>query len=208
MGMEFESRLWKEINAHPDKKDLYLRLVPVLERIAGRQDAKPVYVIALDGRAASGKTTMARQLAEILDAEIIHMDDFFLPMELRTEKRLATPGGNVHYERFRKEVLPHLAKPEPFAYRKFECSIKDFNGVRPIGTKPFRIVEGSYSLHPELGDYADLTVFSDVEPEEQLRRIRNRNGEEGAEMFRNRWIPLEEAYFQAYRIVERADIRV
>lgn len=206
--MEFESRLWKEINAHPDKKDLYLRLIPVLERIAGRQDAKPVYVIALDGRAASGKTTMARQLAEILDADVINMDDFFLPMELRTEKRLATPGGNVHYERFREEVLPRLAKPEPFTYRKFECSIKDYNGVRPIGTKPFRIVEGSYSLHPELGDYADLTVFSDVEPEEQLRRIRNRNGEEGAEMFRNRWIPLEEAYFRAYRIAERADIRV
>ena len=206
--MEFESRLWKEINAHPDKKGLYLRLVPVLERIVGRQDAKPVYVIVLDGRAASGKTTMARQLAEILDADVIHMDDFFLPMELRTEKRLATPGGNVHYERFREEVLPHLAKPEPFTYRKFECSIKDFNGVCPIGSKSFRIAEGSYSLHPELGDYADLTVFSDVEPEEQLRRIRNRNGEEGSEMFQNRWIPLEEAYFRAYRIAERADIRV
>lgn len=206
--MEFESRLWEKINVHPDEKAQYLRLMPILKRIAERQDTKPVYIIALDGRAASGKTTMARQLAEILDADVIHMDDFFLPMELRTEQRLATPGGNVHYERFREEVLPHLAKPEPFAYRKFECSIKNFNGVRPIGTKPFRIVEGSYSLHPELGDYADLTVFSDVEPEEQLRRIRERNGEDGAEMFKNRWIPLEEAYFGAYHIAERADIRV
>ena len=93
--MEFKSRLWERINAHPDEKVQYLRLMPILERIAGRQDAKPVYIIALDGRAASGKTTMARQLAELLDAEIIHMDDFFLPMELRTEQRLATPGGNV-----------------------------------------------------------------------------------------------------------------
>lgn len=206
--MEFKSRLWERINAHPDEKVQYLRLMPILERIVGRQDAKPVYIIALDGRAASGKTTMARQLAELLDAEIIHMDDFFLPMELRTEQRLATPGGNVHYERFREEVLPHLSKPEPFAYRKFECSIKDYNGVRQVGTEPFRIVEGSYSLHPELGDYADLTVFSDVEQEEQLRRIRERNGEGGAKMFRNRWIPLEEAYFSAYHIAERADTRV
>ena len=32
------------------------------------------------------------------------MDDFFLPMELRTAERLEEPGGNVHYERFSAEV--------------------------------------------------------------------------------------------------------
>lgn len=206
--MEFEERFWKAVEAHPDEKARYLRLMPILKRVAARQDTKPVFVIALDGRAASGKSTMAGQLAKILKADVIRMDDFFLPLELRTEERFATPGGNVHYERFREEVLPHLSKPEPFSYRKFECSIKDYHGCCPVGTQPFRIVEGSYSLHPELGEYADLTVFSDVAPEEQMRRIRERNGAEQAEMFRNRWVPLEEAYFQAYHIAEKADVRV
>ena len=35
-------------------------------------------VIAIDGMAASGKSTLAARLAEELDGCVIHMDDFFL----------------------------------------------------------------------------------------------------------------------------------
>ena len=52
-------------------------------------------VIAIDGMAASGKSTLAARLAEELDGCVIHMDDFFLPPELRTQERLSSPGGNV-----------------------------------------------------------------------------------------------------------------
>lgn len=72
----------------------------------------------------------------------------------------------------------------------------------------FCIVEGSYSTHPAFGNYADITVFSEVEPREQLQRILLRNGSHMAELFKTRWIPLEEAYFEAYRISEKADVRV
>ena len=57
-------------------------------------------ILAIDGRAAAGKTTLANLLQEYFDGAVIHMDDFFLPLELRTKERYATPGGNVHYERF------------------------------------------------------------------------------------------------------------
>ena len=30
--------------------------------------------------------------------ELISMDDFFLPIPLRTKERLQSAGGNVHYE--------------------------------------------------------------------------------------------------------------
>ncbi len=184
------------------------RLLPVLRAVAERDDPAKVFVIAIDGRAASGKSTMAEQLSRILDAAVVHTDDFFLPLEMRTEERLSTPGGNVHYERFREEVLPHLRENAPFAYRRFECSIKDFQGKRQVDAAHFRIVEGSYSLHPKLGRYADLTVFSEVDPEEQMRRILARNGPEWGEMFRTRWIPLEETYFSACGVRQRADLLV
>ena len=128
--MEFEKGLSEQIKAHPEAKAQYLRLMPVLESVAARREAEAPYVIAVDGRAASGKSTMGQQLAEILGAGLVHMDDFFLPLELRTEQRLRTPGGNVHYERFREEVLPHLRQPEPFSYRKFVCSVKALQGER------------------------------------------------------------------------------
>ena len=184
------------------------RLFPILQRAAEKRNADRPCVIAIDGRAASGKTTMAEQLQKILDADVIRMDDFFLPLELRTAERFALPGGNVHHERFAKEVLPHISLAEAFSYRIFDCGRMDYHGTREIGTKQFRIVEGSYSCHPVFGDYADITVFSHVDAEEQLRRILKRNGKEMAEMFCSRWIPLEEAYFQAYQIAEKAEIQL
>ncbi len=179
-----------------------LRLIPLLRKVHAEKPS----VIAIDGRAASGKTTAAAHLSRILDAELIHMDDFFLPPALRSEERLAEAGGNVHYERFIEEVLPHLSSGEEFSYRIFDCGIMDFGGRRTVKSAPLRIVEGSYSCHPKFGKYADITVFSYVTPEEQMRRIIERNGEKMAEMFRSRWIPMEEEYFEHYSISDNADI--
>ena len=61
--------------------------------------------VGIDGRCASGKTKLSERLKEEFIASVIHMDDFFLPRELRTKERLSSPGGNVHYERFETEVL-------------------------------------------------------------------------------------------------------
>ena len=60
----------------------------------------------------------------------------------------------------------------------------DYDGNCQVESIQFRIVEGSYSCHPLFGRYASLTVFMDVEPGEQMRRISLRNGEAMAEMFR------------------------
>ena len=39
-----------------------------------------------------------------------------------------------------------------------------------------------------------------------LSVIRQRNGEEALSLFRERWIPMEETYFSAFRIRERCDL--
>ena len=181
----------------------FRRILPLLQRLNGQMD---VGVIAIDGPAASGKTTKAALLSAVLDVPVIHMDDFFLPPALRTPERLAQPGGNVHYERFAEEVLPGLASGEDFSYRIFDCSRMDFDGVRAVPAAPVRIVEGSYAHHPYLADYASLRVFSTVEAAEQMARILLRNGERMAEMFRTRWIPMEENYFRHFSIREKADV--
>ena len=178
-------------------------ILPVLQHL---QSHPGVRVIAMDGRAASGKTTKGELLSTVLEAPVIHMDDFFLPPALRTPERLAQPGGNVHYERFAKEVVPGLLRGDAFSYRIFDCSRMDFGGMQEIPAAPLRIVEGSYAHHPALGDYADLRVFSAVDEDEQMQRILRRNGEKMAEMFRTRWIPMEEAYFSHFAIREKADI--
>ena len=191
---------------HPAYRIVNARFMCILPLIEHLHRSPDVRVIAIDGRAASGKTTKAGLLSAMLDAPVIHMDDFFLPPALRTEERLAQPGGNVHYERFAEEVVPALRSGDAFSYRIFDCGQMDFAGERTIPATPIRIVEGSYAHHPTLGDYADLRVFTSVDEGEQMARILRRNGERMAEMFRTRWIPMEEAYFAAFGICEQADI--
>ena len=183
----------------------YLHVISFLPQLTKLPQKSPL-TIAIDGRSASGKTTFARQLALATGGVVIHMDDFFLPVKLRTPERLSQAGGNVHYERFKTEVLPGLKKTAPFSYQRFDCSKMQPGEMRRIGSAHVRIVEGAYSLHPQFGNYADLKVFFDISPEEQMKRIRKRNGERAAKIFASRWIPMEEKYIRSFNIPQQADI--
>lgn len=187
-------------------KKTYTRLLPILE--AAFKIEKSPCVIAIDGRAASGKTSLAFVLAEILNAGIIHMDDFFLPKELRTEKRLSETGGNIDYDRFKKEILPKLSEKNSFNYNVFSCSKMTLDGQKNVESSDYRIVEGVYSLHPVFGDYADICVFSNIDSITQLERIKNRDGEYFANLFSSKWIPMEEKYFSEFKIEERCSIHL
>lgn len=180
------------------------RLFPLLEKMNARKG--DVAVVALDGRCASGKTSMASDLAAIAGAGVVHMDDFFLPAELRTAQRLAMPGGNAHFERFREEVLPFLASPEAFSYRVFDCGAMGYSGRREVAASRWRLVEGAYCCHPTLGDYMNLRAFSDVDSQTQLARIRQRDGGDAAKTYAAHWIPMEEAYLAAFGIRQSAHV--
>ncbi len=165
-------------------------------------------IIAIDGRCASGKTTLAGRLREALGCTVVHMDQFFLQPGQRTLERLGTPGGNVDYERFAGEVLLPLRQGKSFTYRPYDCKRQAL--AEPIAVTPGKIavVEGSYSCHPALWEAYALRVFVTVDHQEQLRRIRVRNGEQAAAVFLQKWIPMEEMYFSAYEIEKRCDIRI
>ena len=167
---------------------------------------KPFLLIAIDGRCAAGKTTLAARLRQSMDCNVFHMDDFFLPPELRTRERLAYPGGNIDEERFRSEVLCPVLAESPFSYRPYSCRLQRRTDPVSVQPKPLSIAEGSYSCHPNLWDYYDLRIFLDISRAEQLRRIRERNGEEQLKIFEERWIPLEEQYFSAFQIQQRCDL--
>ena len=186
----------------------FLRLLPLLLSAHAVKSKEQAKVIAIDGRAAGGKSTLAQQFSQVTGAGVIHMDDFFLPADMRTQERLSTPGGNVHYERFAAEVLPRLASGEAFSYTRFDCSVMDMNGEVQVPAGDMRLVEGSYCCHPALGPYMDLRVFSDVTPREQLRRVHARSDAWLAQMYEEKWIPLEEQYFEAYAIRDRAHLTV
>lgn len=171
-----------------------------LHKIKEQCSGKSPFLVAIDGRCAAGKTTLAALLQKELDCSVVHMDHFFLRPEQRTDKRLQQPGGNVDYERFEQEVMLPLKKGIDFTYRPYDCQRQELSEPMQIVYKPVCLVEGSYSCHPQLFEYYDFRIFMNVNPKEQLRRIELRNGKEGLMAFKEKWIPLEENYFFCYDI--------
>lgn len=200
MNMETAAeRLYEKMKALQEKEAALCR-----ESIS---PGKVPFLIAIDGRCGAGKTTFAAFLQEKSGWDVVHLDHFFLRPEQRTKERLAAPGGNIDYERFLEEVLIPMKKgAEEIVYRPFDCHRQEM--TEPVRITPAKIclVEGSYSCHPALWDGYDLHVFLTIGAEEQRRRILRRNGPESAEIFRERWIPMEENYFAAYRVEERCEL--
>lgn len=173
-----------------------------------KDTSKNRIAIALDGRCASGKTTLGYYLSEKFDANLFHLDDFFLQAHQRTAERLSEVGGNVDYERFKTEVLEPVLAGDTVEYRRFDCGSLQIAESIQISTKRINIIEGSYSQHPYFGDIYDLKVFTDIDEKSQMENIRRRNGEDKLKVFKERWIPKEEAYFEKFRIREQSDIVV
>lgn len=181
----------------------YYEVFRQIDRVLESSGQKQV-VVAVDGMCGSGKTTLGAILQEIYDCNLFHMDDFFLQPGQRTRERLEEPGGNVDYERFRAQVLEHLKDPEGCCYQIYDCSIRQLDRKVQTGYRRLNIVEGAYSQHPYFGDIYDLRFFCGVPEEEQMARIRARNGEELLRRFRSEWIPMENKYFAAFGIREKS----
>lgn len=184
----------------------HLRLIPLMKEISRMSHQKTPLIIGMDGKSASGKTTAGNLLAEILEAEVIHTDDFFLPMNMRTQERLNEPGGNIHYERLKEEVIDAIKKGQRAVYRIFDCHDMDYTQTMEILPNKIYIIEGAYSLHPYFGPIYDLKVFFNISTENQKKQILLRNGREKLADFEKRWIPMENRYFEYNNTIQNCDM--
>lgn len=185
-------------------KKEYVKYLPLFVRI-DRMLAKGRVTLAIEGGSGSGKTTLATLLRQIYDCTVFHMDDFFLQPEQRTPERFAEPGGNVDRERFLTEVLQPLSGNEKVAYRRFDCGTFSILPAEVKEPAALNVIEGAYSMHPELRQYYNLSVFLDVSPEVQRTRIIKRNSPELAGRFFGEWIPMEQRYFEFMKVKEACD---
>ena len=163
------------------------------------------FLLAIDGRCAAGKTTLAAQLAEEWDCNVVHMDDFYLPFRDRTPERLAQPGGHMDLDRLREEVLRPLRAGSSVRYRPYDCHADRWLPSRFLDWAKPTVVEGSYSGHPALSGLYDAGVFPDISPEAQLKRLKARDAD-AVHAFLTAWIPREEQYFSACEIRDRCDL--
>ena len=175
----------------------------VIKRIDEYLKTHEEVVIAIDGKSGSGKSTLGKKLNEYYKGNLIHMDDYFLPFNLRSKERMEEIGGNVNYEKFYNDIILNLKQDlisEPYL-----CKTGKFKEKRIIKHSKVTIIEGSYSLHPYFKKYYDISIGLDISSEAQIERLKKREGDNLIN-FINKWIPLENKYFDGFKVLEKVDI--
>ena len=184
---------------------MHKKIVQVVKEKLKERNDNDFFLIGIDGNCGSGKTMLAEKLSKELNCDVIHMDDFFLPQELRTPERLSESAGNIHYERFIEEVMQGIKTGE-FSYRKFDCKSMDYTEEIQIKPNNVLIIEGSYSFSHEFIKEYDYKILLKCSRNIQIDRLRKRVGEERLIQFISKWIPMENRYFENEDLKNKVDI--
>jgi len=195
--------MWEEpvMNGFTDHTGGCLPVLQAFGRLV--QSGRPA-IAALDGRCGSGKTSLAALLQEHFPCRVVHMDDFYLPLDRRDSGWMETAGGNMDFARLLSEILLPARRGGPLVYRPYNCRAGRLSEAVELPARALTVVEGSYSTHPSLAEQYDLKVFLTCSSQEQRRRLEAREGERFS-AFQSRWIPLEERYFRACGIQAQCD---
>jgi uridine kinase len=151
--------------------------------------------VGIDGKGASGKTTLAAAVAAALrDAVVVHVDDFARP-SVETWER----------DRFVAQVLVPLAAGRSARYERWDWDSDASAGWAEVPVGVPVVVEGVSSTDVRLGVPWDVALWVEVPYEVRLTRALARDGEGMREQWVERWMPAEDAYEAAQRPQDRVD---
>lgn len=172
--------------------------------------------VAVDGRSAAGKTTLADELAEELRTRAYgvlraSIDSFHYPgHKYRSQRGEWTPRSyydkGFDYNSFSERVLQPLG---PDGSRRCRTALWDSYNDKEIaekwyqvGDKDIAIIDGVFLLHPELCVYWDYVIWLDIDTETMVDRALQRDvawvGSSHAveDRYRRFWAPTHELYEQ------------
>lgn len=172
---------------------------------------KPI-LVAIDGRSGTGKSTIAKTIANSLGGTEIISDDFWIGgsndlWDTRTPQEKADLA--IDWERLRKEVLEPLLSNKSASWYPFDWESGRGLSSKKIKKNPTKLIvlDGAYSTRPELQDIIDLSVLVKIH-DDSVRRTRlvGREGETYMNDWHRRWDPAEEHYFKKIRPQSDFDI--
>jgi uridine kinase len=181
--------------------------------------------VAIDGIDAAGKTTLADELAPLIERQgrsVIRasIDGFHRPRQERYRQGRDSPEGyykdSFDYARLREVLLMPLGPHGTGHYRR---AVFDVGADAPLQTKEevaalnaVLLFDGVFLLRPELEDMWDYRIFVNVDLEGALQRAVQRDlprlGSQEAVRthYLQRYFPGQRLYFQAVQPQRCADV--
>jgi para-aminobenzoate synthetase len=173
---------------------------------------KPL-IMAIDGGSGSGKTTIAKKIADTFNTVIIPLDDFFsvnIPDSKWNDFTIEEKLDKVFdWDRLRKSALEPLLSGKQASWQAFDFE----SGIQNDGTYKMKqefvtrksvdviVLEGAYSSSPKIVDLLSFTVLLDVPVAKRHSRLEIREEEnlDFLKCWHKRWDAVEEYYFNEIR---------
>lgn len=179
-----------------------------------RQGRQTPLVVAIDGRAGAGKSTLAGQLASTFESLlVIDGDDFYAGGSAEHWDAMSGAEKAAHCVDWRRQatVLGLLrsgrsARWSPYDWNANDGRLADIETV----AQPAEIVvlEGAFSARPELAALTDLRVLLDAPRQLTQQRVRAREGNAFDAGWAARWEEAEDWYFAHVMWPEAFDLVV
>lgn len=184
--------------AAPDPGHLAQVVAQARAACADRDGTGIGVVVAIDGPAGSGKSSLAGLVAaELDDAPVVHLDDIFPGWDgLAAAPALLTA-----------QVLVPFRRGEPAAFRRWDWHDGTYAELVPVPPAAIIVVEGCGCTVGVARPYGDVRVWLEADHDTRLRRGIERDGE----TFRphwERWAAQERTLFGADRTAEQATLRL
>ena len=171
-------------------------------------------LIAIDGLGGSGKSYLASSFAEEMQTRsdspvsVVHGDDFFLPSAQRFFRSVGEKaiGADFDWRRLREQVLEPLRRDADARYQVYDWDRDTLTTWRTIAHGTIVVVEGVYTLRPELRSFYDLRVWVDCPRHIRLARGIARDGEHARARWEQDWMPSEDRYVAECKPAATADM--
>lgn len=152
-----------------------------------KQSDQPI--IAIDGPAGAGKTTLAANISMALSLnhsiQIVHMDDLYDGWELAL--------GDGLTQTLKDLVNSHKGK-EPYKYRKYNWAENCFGDVEELESADLLILEGVGSGQIATRDRLSALIWVDISEEMGLARVLHRDGDQ-IEPAMRKWLIAQSEHF-------------
>lgn len=170
--------------------------------VSGERRSKFCRIIAIDGPAGAGKSTLASRIAAHYPDKpitVIHMDDLYAGWDDALTQTL------------RRTLENRIAKPsfegKSFEFRKYDWISGRFGEFVKKDVPSLLILEGVGSGQRAVRKYLDQLIWMDIEPEIGLNRVLQRDGEY-LETEMRVWQMREGEHFKADNTRDCATIRI
>ena len=176
-----------------------------IEKIISERQLVAPAVISIDGPCGGGKSTLAAEIEKELGFNVLHMDDFYLPFQMRDKNWMNIIAGHMDFDRLIENVLIPFKEKRKTNYISYDCHSDKYLQEIPIDLDKIFVIEGSYTSHPMLDEYVDIKIFVNIDEDEQKERLTKRNPDV-VDKFLSMWVPFENRYFEELKIKDRSDL--